>query len=140
MYEGSETAFLNAILSAHGYDLYVNNSAEILAELCQNDPEYFLDVCEELVKIMIQVFFRPASDIQPGILKMIADDLGNILGPLWALQAYHQLVKYIIKAQNMASYADREKNARKKIKFMEDCFDALDNAHKFLGGIRRNRT
>lgn len=135
MSANSETEFLNSILLAYGYDPDVNDSAQILASLCKNDCPLFLKICHDLFITIIPFLLRPAPQLPDNVLETIASDLYMIVVPLWTLQAHHDLVNYVYKAQNMASYASGEKNKRTRGNYIKDCFEALDKAYKYLGGI-----
>src|SRR5437763_1447248 len=135
MHTNSETEFLNAVLSANGYNPDGQNRTQILASLCRNHHKVFLKICSDLFKIIIFSLLQSAPGLSDNVLETIANDLSEILGPLWGLQAHSELVSHVFDARNMASYAAGEKNKRTKGNYIKGCFDALDKAYKYLGGI-----
>jgi hypothetical protein len=135
MSTNSETNFLFAALFTYGYNPYEQDYAQLLADLCQGNHLVFLEICYELVKLIIPSLLLPASKLEDNVLETIANDLNKVLVPLWNLQIYAGLVSNILNAQNMASYAYGEKNKRSRGKYIKDCFGALDEVYKCLSEI-----
>ncbi|SRR5260370_3759271 len=137
----SETKFLITILFNYGYmQACEQNCAQILARLCTRDPKKFLNICSDLIDLTIRALLQPIHKLPDNVLETIANDLHQILVPLWTLQMHNELVNLILNAQNMVSNAYTEKSKKSKTNYIKNCYISLNNAYMYINDTLEDNT